>query len=294
MILLFGFLNTYLSFWIVPGFDVDFCRALSAAIFDGETETIVYTDLPASERFEALDNGNVDVLSRLTTVTLSRDINEPSTGVGFSFSQPYFYDGLTFGGIPPFAGCADRLDVTSISCRDLLVCVNQGTTFESRLQTLFPERFIVPRQSGELTVEALVSGQCNVIAGGVVDVSLTNIRSAGYQGPYQTGSNRYSKDPLALVTREDDPMWSNFVFWIVTAIFYAEEQGITQQDADSLPTVTLFGPLYFGMFRRAVEAVGNYGEIYARQAQADVPRGGLNELNELLSGPQHYPFPGVV
>jgi ABC-type amino acid transport substrate-binding protein len=80
------------------GFDVDFCKAISAAIFNGTTSTIVYTDLPASERFVALQNGDVDLLSRLTTVTLSRDIREPATQAGFSFSQPNFYDGLTFGG----------------------------------------------------------------------------------------------------------------------------------------------------------------------------------------------------
>lgn len=279
---------------LILGFDVDFCKALSAAIFNGETDTVVYSDLPAADRFVALENGDVDVLSRLTTVTLSRDINEPSAGVGFSFSQPNFYDGLTFGGVPPYAGCADRLDVTSVSCRDLLICVNEGTTFETRLQTLFPERFIVTRQSGELAVEGLVSGICNVVAGGVVDVSITNIRLAGYDGPYQTGSSRYSKDPLALVTRQDDPLWSKFVFWVVGSIFYAEEEGITQDLADLMPTVTLFGPLYFDMMKLAVGAVGNYGEIYSRQAEAEVPRGSLNELNALLSGPQHYPLPGVL
>jgi hypothetical protein len=92
---------------VTVGFDVDFCRALSAAIFDGVTDTVVYTDLPASERFQALQNGDVEVLSRLTTLTLSRDVLEPNTGVGFSFSQPNFYDGLTFGGIPPYVSQAE-------------------------------------------------------------------------------------------------------------------------------------------------------------------------------------------
>lgn len=80
---------------------MDFCRALSSALFNGVTDTVVYTDLPASERFQALQDGTVDVLSRLTTVTLSRDVKETATNVGFQFSQPNFYDGLTFGGIPP-------------------------------------------------------------------------------------------------------------------------------------------------------------------------------------------------
>jgi hypothetical protein len=172
--------------------------------------------------------------------------------------------------------------------------VNAGTTFESVVKTLFPERFIVLRQSSELTVGGLVTGECNVIAGGVTDVSLTNIRSAGYTGSYRTGSSRYSKDPLAVVTRQDDPLWSKFVYWIVASIFYAEEAGISQGNASRMPVVSLFGSLYSNMLINAVGAVGNYGEIYSRTAENDVPRGGLNEINELLSGPQHYPLPGVV
>lgn len=85
---------------------MDFCKALSAAIFENVTDTVVYTDLPASARFQALQDGDVDVLSRLTTVTLSRDALEPNTGVGFAFSQPNFYDGLTFGGIPPYVNAS--------------------------------------------------------------------------------------------------------------------------------------------------------------------------------------------
>ena len=84
------------------GLDVDFCKALSAALFDGVTRSIVYSVLPATDRFLALAQGQVDVLSRITTVTLSRDVQEASSNVGFSFSQPNFYDGLSFGGIPPY------------------------------------------------------------------------------------------------------------------------------------------------------------------------------------------------
>jgi len=113
-------------------------------------------------------------------------------------------------------------------------------------------------------------------------------------GAYQTGKNRFSKDPLALVTWQDDPLWSKFVFWIVGCIFYAEEQNITQPEADLLPTVSLFGPLFLDMFPLAIGAVGNYGEIYRGHAQPDVPRGGLNELNYPWNGPQQFPLPGVV
>lgn len=86
--------------WI--GLDVDFCKALSAALFDGVTHSINYIVLPATDRFLALAEGRVDVLCRITTITEERDNLEPSANVGFTFSQPNFYDGLSFGGIPPY------------------------------------------------------------------------------------------------------------------------------------------------------------------------------------------------
>lgn len=83
------------------GFDIDFCKAVSAAVFGGVTSTIEYVDISAAERFVELNNGGVDVLSRLTTITLSRDVYEPTSRSGNSFSQPNFYDGMHFGGIEP-------------------------------------------------------------------------------------------------------------------------------------------------------------------------------------------------
>jgi general L-amino acid transport system substrate-binding protein len=274
------------------GFDIDFCKALSAAIFDGVTDTIEYTDLSASERFVALADGDVDVLSRLTTVTLERDVNETATGQGFNFAQPNFYDGMLFGGIPPYGSCADDLTIIGGSCQDISICVNAGTTFESVVKTIFPERVVVFRDGDAL--EGLSDGACNVIAGGVTDVSQTSVRNAGYTGAYETGSGRYSKDPLAMVTRQDDVQWSKFVFWIVSALFYAEEEGISSEDADAMPEVSLFGEEFRNMFVNAVAAVGNYGDIYDRSAQEEVSRGGLNELNVFLANPQFYPLPGIL
>lgn len=78
------------------GLDVDFCKAVSAAIFNGVTNTIVYTVLPATERFLALQEGSVDLLARITTVNIERDVFEANANAGFTFSQPNFYDGLRY------------------------------------------------------------------------------------------------------------------------------------------------------------------------------------------------------
>ena len=192
--------------------------------------------------------------------------------------------------------CADSLDVISLSCRDLRICVIEDTTFESKLTDLLPGRVIAPQKSWEAVYEAIDKGECNTIAGGVSGVSMTSVRANGYVGVYQTGLNRYSKDPLAVVTRQrdEDTQWSTFVYWVVSALFHAEEQGITQDRAfEEMPAVPFFGPELSNMLRNAVQEVGSYAEIYERNAEVEVSRGGLNLINFGLVGPQHYPLPGV-
>lgn len=139
-----------------------------------------------------LASGVIDVLPRLTTHTYERDVLEPTTMMGFSFSkvryvsysmsippillllmsshtitlQPYFYDGLSFAGVAPYGDCADRLDYTSEQCLGLKICVNKGTTTIARTRELFPEANIVPMDSGMSAIQGLVSGECNALAGG--------------------------------------------------------------------------------------------------------------------------------
>jgi len=283
----FGVFNTVQRDW--SGLDVDYCRALTAAIFDGVDRHVVYVVLPATDRFVALESGHVDVLSRITTFTNQRDRNEPTTGAGFSFAPVDFYDGLSFGGVPPYGECADKLDTISPQCQGLLICVNDGTTTIARARALFPEALIVPQPSGSEVLENL-GIKCNAIGGGSHDIAEAAVRNSGYTGLYEVGSTRHSKEPLALVTREDDPQWTNFVRWVVFGTFYAEEEGITQATASQMPRSDLFGALLRNMFINSINAVGNYGEIYNRSVEGLVPReGGLNAINGVPSGPQQYP-----
>jgi len=274
------------------GFDVDFCRALSAAIFDGVDSHVVYHELPATERFKVLANGDVDVLSGVTSKTPERDRKEPTSGgVGFSFSPVIFYDGLSFGGIPPFGDCADRIDVSSANCTQLLICVNDGTTTIARTRELFPESAIVPTLPGRDTVDAFNSKKCNAIGGSAQDISETSVRIAGYTGEYEIGKNRFSKNALAIVNREDDAEFTNFIRWIVYSTFYAEEEGIGRELANTMPQTTLFGPLYRNMLSNIINAVGNYGEIYRRNADTLAPRNGsLNGLNIVPFGSEQFPL----
>ncbi|KAL7573956.1 hypothetical protein ACA910_001965 [Epithemia clementina (nom. ined.)] len=276
------------------GFDVDLCRALSAALFDGVDTRVVFTDLPAAQRFPVLVQQRVDVLARLTTLTLSRDVQEPQTAVGLSFAAPYVYDGLTFGGVPPFDTCADDLDVVSPECQALNVCLLQGTTILSRVQDLLRDEYVTAKLTFTEVVDGLNDGSCNAIAGGFHDVAVQTIREQGYQGNYSVGEKRHSKDPLALTTTQADPYWSDFVRWIFWGLVYAEEQNITQATAFSdMPRTTLFGPLRTDAFYLAVNAVGNYGEMFERNFGALIPRNGMHLLN-LDDGPMFYAMPGIL
>lgn len=274
------------------GYDVDFCKAISAAIFDGPVDNIVYVDLPASSRFQYLQDGSVDVLSRITTHTLERDVKEPTTGQGFTFTVPNYYDGLHFGGIPPYGQCADNLDTQSAECKGVKICVNEGTTTEAGVRGLFGDQFIFPMSGGEASLRGLVTGECNVVAGGNHDVAIGSVQSVGYDGPYEIGVKTHSKDPLAIVTREDDPSFSDFCYWVVQATIFAEEEGITQSTAGSkMPLTNLFGELFRRMLQNAVQAAGNTGELYSRNVERLIPRAGLNQLN--TGGPQMYSLPGI-
>lgn len=91
-----------------------------------------------------------------------------------------------------------------------------------------------------------------------------------------------------MATRQDDHQWSSFVYWLVSATFHAEENGIDQGSSNEMPVTNLFGPNLSRMFRDAILAVGNYGEIYNRTLEAIVPRSGRNLLNVNPVGPQFY------
>ena len=224
---------------------------------------------------------------------------------------------LSFSVYCRYDECADRLDFGSTVCRSLRVCVLKGSSYEAMLRLLIPEPFIVlvddkadDSSDSAPAVDGLRRGECNAIVGSLSSVAKATVlkqdkgdmrTEAGYSiDTYQVGINRFSRIPLGLITRDDDDQWSKFVYWIVMAVFYAEEQGISQETQSSgekmMPLVYLFGTNNkFGpMFRRAVNAVGSYKDIYKRNVESNIPRASINQLNTQLQHPQHYPLPGVI
>jgi len=268
------------------GIDVSFCQAVAAALFDGKV-AVSFKPLDPPERFKALDSGAVDILASVTTRTLERDVNEPTTGKGYTFSFPNFYDSIRFAGIPTYRNCAENLDWNSGSCRNLKVCVTDGTTQFEIMKGLFPADRLVVLESSTETAETFGTGRsCQVLAGGALQIS-TAIIEKYYSGLYDMGTDIFSREALALVTTEDDVIWSKFVNWVVISLVYAEEQSITRSTSLRMPRVDLFRPMVGDEFlRNAVGAVGSFQEIWERNADSEgLARDGRNRLNTVPLSP---------
>lgn len=246
----------------------------------GPDATVEYVAVDPTTRFGALNNKEVDLLASVTTFTMERNIRESGTGVGFSFSTPYYYAGVGFAGVPPFSECADQLQNVTANCPGLKVCVRDGTTHVDIVKEVLPqEAGVVLSPNLETYYSTFNDGICNVLAGEPAEISEATVRNAGYVGEYEVGVNQYSKEPLALVTRADDAQFSDFVNWILQALLAAEEQSITQSTAAAFTQSTVFGEAFEDMFINAIEAVGNYEEMYNRNLEEIIPRANVNEVN---------------
>ena len=274
------------------GIEIDFCKAIAAASL-GENSRYEFIGVSPSNRFVTLASGAVDLVIAATTHTMERDIYQPSAKTGFTFSTPYLYGGIAFGGIPEYLACADELNVVG-DCAGLMICVIPGTTWMDVVQALFPRSNVVVVAEQSNYLEGLINGFCNVIVGEQFDVPELAVRLLGYEGPYASGKNIFSRDPLAIVTRDYDPEFSDFANWVLQGLFNAEAQNITMETADTFAETEIFGDQYKNMFKNALAAVGNYGEIYARNLEKILPRLTVNMINNGDTGVLYsHPFGDV-
>lgn len=269
------------------GFDVDFCRALAAAIFD-DPGKVAFLPLNATERFEALRGGKIDVLARNSTWTLARE-----TELGLLFAGINFHDGQGFLVMrKPNVTTALELDGAS-------VCVQAGTTTQLNLADYFransmkfTEKTVATADDAVKTLEA---GGCDVFTADQSALFAERLKLAAAAEAVIL-PDVISKEPLGPVTRADDVAWFNIVKWMHFALVNAEELGISRDTtpqalASQKPDVRRFTGAEgeFGKSLgldnawaiRAVRAVGNYAEIYERNVGANsklgIPRG-LNQL----------------
>ncbi|MGV3655181.1 MAG: amino acid ABC transporter substrate-binding protein [Noviherbaspirillum sp.] len=269
------------------GLDVDLCRALAAAVL-GDAAKVRWVPLNAQQRFTALQSGEIDILSRNTSWTLTRDAS-----LGLHFTGISYYDGQGFIVPKKFkVNSAKQLNGAEI-------CVQSGTTTEKNLNDYFAANKMkykpVVFEAFEPSVKAFFSGRCQVYT---TDVSaLASIRGKEAPNPddYVILPELISKEPLGPLVRRGDDAWFAIAKWVLFALVEAEELGVTQANADKMksspnPAVQRLlgvsedtGKL-LGLKRdwayQAIRAVGNYGEVFARNVGADsalkLPRG-LNE-----------------
>jgi general L-amino acid transport system substrate-binding protein len=269
------------------GFDVDFCRALAAAIFDDPAK-VAYVPLNAAERFDALAAGKIDVLSRNSTWTIEREAN-----LGLLFTAILYHDGQGFLVLRhPDATSALELDKIG-------VCVQKGTTSELNL----PDYFHFNSMTLDLHAYDTVAEAMKALEGGTCDV-FTADQSALYAERTALAKPEaavilpdvISKEPLGPVVRGDDVAWFNLVKWVGFGLVDAEELGVTSHNLDKAmasakPEVRRLTGVEGGFGTklgvddafalRAVKAVGNYGEMFERNlgggSKLKIPRG-LNQL----------------
>ncbi|KAI2496978.1 Bacterial periplasmic substrate-binding protein [Fragilaria crotonensis] len=227
------------------GFDADLCRAVAAAMFGTSDGKVEFTPLLSSgDRWTFLQNKSIDVMARVSTITMERDVHEPSVGAGFEFTMPYLYNGVGFGGRQPYLDCVEQRNFTG-ECSTVLICVSQGTTHVEIVGDWAPSANVLPVESANALYTNFIEGSCNVITEEQTGISATVLELKGYtENDYVVGTTQFSKEPLAVVTREGDAFWSDFVYWVVESLFSAEERDIEQANANEFPETSNFGDAY--------------------------------------------------
>ena len=279
------------------GLDVDVCRAIAAAIFNDPTK-VKFVPLSAKDRFTALQSGEIDVLSRNSTWTLSRD-----TALGVNFAGVTYYDGEGFM-VRKSLKVNSALELNSAS-----ICVQTGTTHEQNVADYFKgnnmKYEVIAFGTADETIKAYESGRCDVFTS---DVSQLYAERLKLSNPADHGvlPEVISKEPLGPLVRHGDDQWFDIVKWTVFAMINAEELGITQRNVDEMaksdkPELKrVFGTdgnlgeqlgLTKDWVSRIVRAVGNYGESFERNVGAGSKLGIARGLNQLWNkgGIQYAP-----
>ncbi|CAB9528110.1 extracellular solute-binding protein [Seminavis robusta] len=264
------------------GLSVELCKALSAALFGQDTSNnrTEYVFMTFRDLWNALDNTTVDVSTGQVTYNMARDVYEEASQMPKSFSAPWYYTGAVVAGPADLVDCANRGDTLTGVCKDLIVCTDEGSTTNDIIQELLDGSAIHLVNGVENLFPAIYEGSCNVLAGEPQYITEDRVRSQGYTGDYVMGSVFFSKDPLAMATRGDDPLWTDFCNAVLQALLTAESQHITQANASLFPQTELFGPDMKDMFRHAISAVGNWGEMFDRTFGLKSERTGRNLLNQ--------------
>ena len=278
------------------GFDVDFCRALAAAILNDSTK-VKFTPLSAKDRFEPLKTGDIDVLSRNTTWTLSRDVAYGN------FAGVTYYDGQGFM-------VRKALKVNSaLELNGASVCTQTGTTSELNLADYFRANNmkyeVVAFGTADETIKAYEAGRCDVFTTDVSQLYSEKLKLSN-SNDHVILPEVISKEPLGPVVRHGDDQWFDLVKWVLFATLNAEELGVSSKTIDEAlkskqPEIRRMLGLdgthgeQLGLTKdwvvRIVRHVGNYGEMFERNVGTSSKLGISRGLNRLWTkgGIQYAP-----
>ena len=260
------------------GLDVEMCEAVAAAVF-GDKNAVKYTPLSAKQRFTALSSGEIDILSRNTTWTMTRD-----TQLGLNFAGVNYYDGQGMM-VPTDLGVSSATELDGAN-----ICTNTGTTTELNITDYFRANGmsfnLVTFEKADEVVAAYDAGRCDVY---------TTDRSglAAQRGKLTNPDNHVvlpeiiSKEPLGPVVRQGDDVWFNIVRWSLNAMINAEEMGITSGNINQMTynKITPAEARFIGKEGKfgaelgladdwayqIIKQVGNYGESYERNVGPNTP-----------------------
>ncbi|MDH7794984.1 MULTISPECIES: amino acid ABC transporter substrate-binding protein [unclassified Beijerinckia] len=269
------------------GFDVDFCRAVAAVIFNDPTK-VSFVPLSAADRFEALKAKRIDLLSRNSSWTFERE-----AGLGLLFTGITYHDGMGF------LVARKPQVVSALELNNTSVCVQEGTTTRANLADFFKANSMTYREvlvaSPADAIKSLEKGDCDVFTADQSALYGERLKLS-QPGTAVVLPDVVSKEPLGPAVRGDDVAWFNLIKWTNFALINAEDLGIATTTVDEAmkstkPDVRRFTGTEGGFGAqlklepdwaiRAVRAVGNYGEIFERnvgaQSKLGIPRG-LNQL----------------
>ncbi|UXU86189.1 amino acid ABC transporter substrate-binding protein [Burkholderia sp. S-53] len=271
------------------GIGVDFCRAVAAAAL-GSPDKVAFVPLRASERFPALREGAIDLLASNTTWTLLRE-----GALGVQFAGVLFYDSQAF--MVRMQG-APR---TAADLKDSLVCVKKDTTSQDHLVAYSAVhglnlRPVIVASTGAASA-ALFSGRCRAWTSDASQLGAARLTAPGGPQSWLIMPERISQEPLGPVVRDDDPKWFVLVRWVLIALVRAEQLGVTRANVtlrshEATVQAALFADeevnrnlgVTSGWMLRAVQAAGNYGEMFDRNLGQHSPLGLVRGLNALDSG----------
>lgn len=269
------------------GIDADFCRAVAAAVL-GDAEKVNFVSLTATERFTALQSGEIDVLPRNTTWTLTRDAS-----LGLNFTGTNYYDGQGFL-VSKDLGVESALELDGAS-----VCISSGTTTELNLADYFRMNGMsyepVLYDTADQTAAGFEAGRCDILTSDQSQLYALRLQLSDPDSAVVL-PEVISKEPLGPVVRQGDDVWYNIVKWVLFAKVNAEEMGITSENVDEMkesndPAVQrILGTSgNMGELLRIendwayniIKQVGNYGEVFDRTVGTGSPLNierGLNAL----------------